>query len=86
MKVYNDIFKITKLTKELTERGSNCFNIEAVNTQTGEIVNCTYFGNTTPKRIISIRESGNYKIAEIQPHTSRDRKTGKFKCSRKAFS
>ena len=77
-------FEIMSLSKGVTERGSNYFDIEAVNKTTGEQVKCVYFGNTTPKRLIDIviqkSKDGEkeYSIAVIQPHTSRDRKTGRF--------
>ena len=79
-----DKYKITKLTKSLTEKGSNCFEIEAIRKADGTVVNCTYFGNTVPKRLIDIVEKkskdGNktYMLAVIQPHTSRDKETGRF--------
>ena len=79
-----DKFKILKVTKGTTDRGSNCFEIEAKNRETGEEVTCTYFGNTTPKRLIDIVQkptkdgSKVYSLAVIQPHTSRDKVSGRF--------
>lgn len=79
---YEDTYKILNTTKNQTERGSTYFHIEAVDLLTGQIVQCTYFGNTTPKRLLEVitkeTESGTYNIAVIQPHTSRDKRTGRF--------
>lgn len=82
-KTYNDRYTITSLTKDVTSKGANYFNIMAVDNTTGEIVTCVYFGNTTPKRLLRIDEVGKddehiYRIGTIQPHTSRDKKTGRF--------
>lgn len=69
-------FKI--LYKDRTSRGSNYFKIlvEIANGIWEEVV---YFGNTEPKKITSVRAYKDGWIAEIQKHTSRDKKTGKFK-------
>lgn len=85
MKIYNDPYTIVSAVKGTTERGANYFEIEAVRKETGEIIRCQYFGNTTPKRLLDVVEKPNKKdpekawfIGVIQPHTSRDKKTGKF--------
>jgi hypothetical protein len=82
-KIYNDPYMIMEVKKGLTDRGSNYFEIKALDKSTGEIVECSYFGNTTPKRVLKIVEyttkvGTSYLIAVIQPHTSRDKKTGRF--------
>lgn len=51
--------------------------------ETGLWREATYFGNTVPKRITSIFLRNDNWIVEIQPHTSRDKATGRFKCSRR---
>lgn len=76
------MFEIISTKKEKTEHNANCWNI-VVRTDKGE-EECTYFGNTKPKKVLAIKtettKSGTkYKIAVIQPHTSRDKNTGKFK-------
>ncbi len=77
-----DKYKIISTVKKQTAKGNNYFDIEAEVVATGEIVNCVYFGNTVPKRLVDIvereTENGIYQMAIIQPHTSRDKKTGKF--------
>ena len=79
-------YVITSMTKKQTERGANYFDMQVVDTADGQVINCTYFGNTTPKRVTKITErvtpEATYYIAEIQPHTSRDKKTGRFICAR----
>lgn len=78
----NDRYAITSAVKGLTSRGANYFNITAVDIESGEVVYCTYFGNTTPKRLLKIIEHQTkesvYHLAVIQPHTPRDKKTGRF--------
>lgn len=77
-------FEIVSITKSVTERGSNCFELEVVDKKSGEHKVCTYFGNTTPKTVTEVTEyvskkTGEvYLVASIQPHTSRDKKTGRF--------
>lgn len=78
-----DKYQITNVIKGITEKGANYFEIEAIDLSSGEIAKCTYFGNTTPKRLIAIQEVETkegkiYQMAVIQPHTSRDKKTGRF--------
>ena len=79
-----DLYKLVKATKGQTDKGSNYFDLEVLNLINGEIINCTYFGNTTPKRVTKIEEQiskdgeKRYLIASIQPHTCRDKKTGRF--------
>ena len=82
----NSQFDILELSKNLTENGkSTCWSIKCMSNETGEILDAVYFGNTKPTKVVSIEnvrtKSGNeYKIAHIQPHTSRDKVTGRFKC------
>ena len=78
-----DRYQIEDLKKGITEHGSTYYDITATDRTTGELVLCTYFGNTTPKRLLRIEpttsKSGEtYYIGIIQPHTSRDKKTGRF--------
>ena len=79
-----DKFKIVSIVKGQTDKGSNYFDIDAIDNRTGEQVKCTYFGNTTPKRLIDIVEKKSkdgektYMLAVIQPHTCRDKITGRF--------
>lgn len=79
-------FDILELSKNLTENGkSTCWSIKCMSNETGEILDAVYFGNTKPTKVVSIEsvktKSGKeYNIAHIQPHTSRDKVTGRFKC------
>ena len=78
-----DKYKIQEVKKGTTERGSNYYDITAIDMTTGEQVLCTYFGNTVPKRLVRIeavvsKNGDTYYIGYIQPHTSRDKKTGRF--------
>lgn len=78
-----DRYQIQEVKRGTTEHGSSYYDITALDKQTGEQVLCTYFGNTVPKRLIrvetTISKSGEtYYVGVIQPHTSRDKKTGKF--------
>lgn len=68
--------------KGLTARGSNYFDVD-VEIANGIWIKSTYFGNTVPKSISSVKPSGDRWIAEIQKHTSRDKHTGQFKGKRK---
>lgn len=68
--------------KGLTTRGSNYFSVD-VEIANGIWIKSTYFGNTTPKAISSVKPSGDRWIAEIQKHISRDQHTGQFKGKRK---
>ena len=70
------------LYKSKTSKGANYFKL-LVEISNGIWEEATYFGNTTPKRITSLRLQGDNFIAEIQRHTSRDKNTGRFKQSRK---
>ena len=67
-----------------TERGTTS---EVVDTTTGTVSKCVYFGNTRPKRVtkidVSVKGENTYAIATIQPHTSRDKKTGRFIAARR---
>lgn len=87
--IKQDPYKIIETTKAQTSKGANYFHIHAIDLATGQIVECTYFGNTTPKRLLDIivktTETGTYNIAVIQPHTSRDKKTGKFISKRRVI-
>lgn len=75
-------FKI--LYKDVTSRGSNYFKL-LVEYAPGIWEEATYFGNTTPKRISSLRVYKDGWIAEIQKHVSRDKNTGRYKGKRKTF-
>lgn len=83
-----DKYVITSVNRKKTSQGNNYFDIMGVDTETGQIVQCVYFGNTTPKRLLGIIErttqSGTYQLAVIQPHTSRDKKTGRFTSYKRA--
>ena len=81
----NDKMKFRILYKDVTSKGSNYFKL-LVEIANGIWEEATYFGNTTPKEISSLRVYKDGWIAEIQKHTSRDRDTGKFKCKRKAVT
>lgn len=72
------------LYKDKTSKGANYFKL-LVEYAHGIWEEATYFGNTTPKEISSLRVYKDGWIAEIQKHTSRDMKTGQFKCSRDKF-
>ena len=77
-----DKYEIVSMTKGETSKGANYFDLEVSNTLTGDIIKCVYFGNTTPRRVVDIigrkTENAIYQMAIIQPHTSRDKKTGRF--------
>lgn len=77
-----DRYTITFTEKKQTSRGANYFDIQANDNKTGEVVNCIYFGNTVPKRLLNIvvRDTGSstYNMAVIQPHQPRDKRTGRF--------
>ncbi|MCM1322944.1 MAG: hypothetical protein NC218_02025 [Acetobacter sp.] len=83
-----DRYQIKSTKRGTTSRGGNYFDIEAIDTTSGEIVQCVYFGNTTPKRLLDIvervTENAIYHLAVIQPHTSRDKKTGRFTTYKRA--
>ena len=82
----NSNFDILELSKNLTKNAkSTCWSIKCMSNETGEILDAVYFGNTKPTKVVSIEsvktKSGKeYNIAHIQPHTSRDKVTGRFKC------
>ena len=82
-----DRYQIVSTERGTTSRGSNYFDIEVVDTKTGAVSKCVYFGNTRPKRVtkidVSVKGENTYAIATIQPHTSRDKKTGRFIAARR---
>lgn len=73
------------LYKDRTERGANYYKL-LVEIATGIWEEATYFGNTKPTEISSLRVYKDGWIAEIQKHTSRDRDTGRFKGKRKIMA
>lgn len=75
-------FKI--LYKDVTSRGSNYFKL-LVEYAHGIWEEATYFGNTVPKKISSLRVYKDGWVAEIQKHVSRDKNTGRYKGKRKTF-
>lgn len=75
-------FKI--LYKDVTSRGSNYFKL-LVEYAHGIWEEATYFGNTTPKKISSLKLYKDKWVAQIQKHTSRDKNTGRYKGKRKTF-
>lgn len=73
-------FKI--LYKDVTSRGSNYFKL-LVEYAHGIWEEATYFGNTVPKKISSLKLYKDKWVAQIQKHTSRDQVTGQFKGKRR---
>lgn len=69
------------LYKSVTTKGSNYFKL-LVEYANGIWEEATYFGNTTPKQVTSLKVYKDSWIAEIQKHTSRDRDSGRFKGKR----
>ena len=69
-------FKI--LYKGQTPRGANYWKLY-VEYANGIWEDAVYFGNTRPTAISKLRVYKDGWIAEIQPHVSRDQKTGQFK-------
>ena len=69
------------LYRDKTSRGANYFKL-LVEYATGLWEEATYFGNTTPKQVTSMRLYKDSWIVEIQKHTSRDKGSGRFKCKR----
>ena len=69
------------LYKNRTSKNSNYFKL-LVEIAGGIWEEATYFGNTTPKQITSLKLYRDSWIAEIQKHTSRDRDNGRFKGKR----
>lgn len=69
------------LYKSVTTKGSNYFKL-LVECASGIWEEATYFGNTTPKQITSLKVYKDGWVAEIQKHTSRDRDSGRFKGKR----
>lgn len=69
------------LYKSVTPKGSNYFKL-LVEYANGIWEEATYFGNTTPKQVTSLKVYKDSWIAEIQKHTSRDRDSGRFKGKR----
>lgn len=74
-------FKV--LYRGRTERGSSYYKV-MVEIANGIWEDAVYFGNTTPKKITSLRPYKDGWIAKIQKHTSRDLRTGQFKGRRVA--
>ncbi len=80
------VVTIVSASRKTTAVGNNYYDI-VVKNELGELCSCVYFGNTKPTKISLIREvatganedAHTYFIAVIQPHTSRDKRTGKFK-------
>ena len=68
-------------SKNRTSKGSNYYKM-LVEIANGLWETAYYFGNTMPKKITSLSLSGDRWVAQIQPHTSRDRDTGRFKGKR----
>lgn len=69
------------LYKGLTTKGCNYFKL-LVEYANGIWEEATYFGNTTPKQVTSLKVYKDSWVAEIQKHTSRDRDSGRFKGKR----
>ena len=66
------------LYRSLTSKGSSYYKLY-VEYANGIWEEAIYFGNTTPKKISSLKPYKDGWIVEIQKHTSRDQKTGQFK-------
>lgn len=66
------------LYRSLTSKGSSYYKLY-VEYANGIWEEAVYFGNTTPKKISSLKPYKDGWIVEIQKHTSRDQKTGQFK-------
>lgn len=81
-KPINDKYTLVSTEKRTASNGQSYFHCEVISNETGEVEQCRYFGNTRPKRVLDIVEktgkNGVYRLAIIQPHTSRDKKTGRF--------
>lgn len=75
------VMRFIILYRDKTSRGANYFKL-LVEYATGLWEEATYFGNTTPKQITSMKLYKDSWIAEIQKHTSRDKDSGRFKCKR----
>lgn len=76
------MYEIIAIKRGQTNKGANCWDL-LVHTEIGD-EHCAYFGNTKPRKVLAIKTEATkmgvvYKIAIIQPHTSRDQKTGRFK-------
>lgn len=65
------------LYRKQTTQGSNYFKL-LVTLEDGTQVEARYFGNTVPKKISYLYQRGNYLLAAIQKHTSRDQQSGRF--------
>jgi hypothetical protein len=65
------------VAKGKTPKGCNYYKMD-VEVANGIWISATYFGNTVPKEITRIKLCGEWWIAQIQPHTSRNRDTGRF--------
>ena len=70
------------LHKGQTSKGSNYYKL-LVEISDGIWDGAIYYGSTRPKQVTSLRVYKDSWVAEIQPHTSRDQKTGRFKSKRK---
>lgn len=72
-------FKFELMHKGKTASGSNYFKL-MVEIEPDIWVEARYFGNTVPKKVTAVtkRADGSW-VVSIQPHTSRDKDTGKFK-------
>ena len=82
-KVYNTQFELLNISKNKTTQGSNYYSLQLSNKLTGEIIQAVYFGNTEPKKVLSIdtkiTKTGNiYNLAIVPTHQCRDKKTGRF--------
>lgn len=75
------VMRFIILYRDKTSRGANYFKL-LVEYATGLWEEATYFGNTTPKQVTSMRLYKDSWIVEIQKHTSRDKNSGRFKCKR----
>lgn len=83
LKVYDTQFELLNIFKNKTVQGSNYYSLQLSNKLTGEIIQAVYFGNTAPKKVLSINtkttKTGNtYNLAIVPTHQCRDKKTGRF--------
>lgn len=69
------------LYKDVTSSGSNYYKL-LVEMANGIWEEAVYFGNTVPKMISKISMYKDGWIAQIQPHVSRDKDTGRYKGKR----
>lgn len=73
--------KFIILYKDTTSKGSNYYKL-LVEVANGIWEEAIYFGNTTPKVISKMSVYKDSWIAQIQPHVSRDKDTGRYKGKR----